>query len=200
MQPASPTRACARPTSAAASSTRSTARRTTSPRCCSRREAPVRPRALRLRPLRRRDRRRPRLDADRAGEGRPPAASGATRSSPTSQRGRSDDPICAAVVDTVLRWDIPLEHFEAFLHSMTMDLTVTEYADLRRPLRVRLRFGRRDRAADGADPRAARPRGLRPRTRPRRRVPARELRPRRRRGPRPRPGLPAARGPRAASA
>jgi phytoene synthase len=41
--------------------------------------------------------------------------------------GRSDDPVCAAVVDTVLRWDIPLEHFEAFLHSMRMDLTVTEY-------------------------------------------------------------------------
>ncbi|MET0740012.1 MAG: phytoene/squalene synthase family protein, partial [Candidatus Nanopelagicales bacterium] len=33
-----------------------------------------------------------------------------------------------AVVDTVQRWDIPLEHFEAFLQSMTMDLTVTEYA------------------------------------------------------------------------
>jgi len=43
-------------------------------------------------------------------------------------RGRSDDPVCAAVVDTVQRWDIPLEHFEAFLHSMTMDLTVTDYA------------------------------------------------------------------------
>lgn len=41
--------------------------------------------------------------------------------------GRSDDPVCAAVVDTVTRWDIPLAHFEAFLHSMTMDLTVTEY-------------------------------------------------------------------------
>jgi phytoene synthase len=27
----------------------------------------------------------------------------------------------------VLRWDIPLEYFTAFLHSMTMDLTVTEY-------------------------------------------------------------------------
>ena len=42
--------------------------------------------------------------------------------------GRSDDPVCAAVVDTVHRWNIPIEHFEAFLHSMTMDLTVTEYA------------------------------------------------------------------------
>lgn len=44
-------------------------------------------------------------------------------------RGHSDDPVCRAVVDTVTRWDIPREHFEAFLHSMTMDLTVTEYAD-----------------------------------------------------------------------
>jgi phytoene synthase len=41
--------------------------------------------------------------------------------------GRSKDPIGAAVVDTVRRWEIPLAHFEAFLHSMTMDLTVTEY-------------------------------------------------------------------------
>ena len=44
------------------------------------------------------------------------------------RRGRSDDPVCRAVVDTVQRWDIPLEHFEAFLNSMRMDLTVTEYA------------------------------------------------------------------------
>jgi 15-cis-phytoene synthase len=44
------------------------------------------------------------------------------------RRGRSDDPVCRAVVDTVQRWDIPVEHFEAFLHSMRMDLTVTEYA------------------------------------------------------------------------
>ena len=43
------------------------------------------------------------------------------------RRGRSEDPVCRAVVDTVLTWDIPLEHFEAFLHSMRMDLTVTEY-------------------------------------------------------------------------
>ncbi len=41
--------------------------------------------------------------------------------------GWSDDPICMAVVDTVLRWDIPRAHFDAFLHSMTMDLTVTQY-------------------------------------------------------------------------
>jgi 15-cis-phytoene synthase len=43
------------------------------------------------------------------------------------RRGRSTDPICAAVVDTVGRWNIPIEHFEAFLHSMAMDLIVTEY-------------------------------------------------------------------------
>jgi 15-cis-phytoene synthase len=43
------------------------------------------------------------------------------------RRGRSTDPICAAVVDTVRRWNIPIEHFEAFLHSMAMDLIVTEY-------------------------------------------------------------------------
>ena len=42
-------------------------------------------------------------------------------------RGWSDDPICRAVVDTVNRWEIPVAHFEAFLHSMAMDLTVTEY-------------------------------------------------------------------------
>ena len=43
------------------------------------------------------------------------------------RRGSSDDPVCRAVVDTVQRWEIPTEHFEAFLHSMRMDLTVTEY-------------------------------------------------------------------------
>jgi len=43
------------------------------------------------------------------------------------KNGGSEDPIARAVVDTVLRWNIPLEHFEAFLHSMRMDLTVTEY-------------------------------------------------------------------------
>jgi phytoene synthase len=42
--------------------------------------------------------------------------------------GESHDPVCRAVVDTVLRWDIPLEHFEAFLTSMAMDLEVTGYA------------------------------------------------------------------------
>ena len=42
-------------------------------------------------------------------------------------KGESSDPIGRAVVDTVQRWEIPAEHFEAFLHSMRMDLTVTEY-------------------------------------------------------------------------
>lgn len=41
--------------------------------------------------------------------------------------GVSSDPICKAVLDTVHRWNIPREHFEAFIHSMTMDLTVAEY-------------------------------------------------------------------------
>ena len=43
------------------------------------------------------------------------------------ERGWSDDPICRAVVDTMIRWHIPVAHFEAFLHSMAMDLTVTGY-------------------------------------------------------------------------
>jgi phytoene synthase len=42
--------------------------------------------------------------------------------------GGSDHPISRAVVDTVRRWQIPLELVEAFLSSMRMDLTVTEYA------------------------------------------------------------------------
>ncbi len=44
------------------------------------------------------------------------------------ERGRSHDPIGRALVDTVNTWEIPTEHFQAFLHSMRMDLTVTEYA------------------------------------------------------------------------
>jgi phytoene synthase len=35
--------------------------------------------------------------------------------------------VLPAVRDTITRWDIPLEHFDAFLRSMQMDLTVTEY-------------------------------------------------------------------------
>jgi len=40
---------------------------------------------------------------------------------------KSHDHIGAALVDTVTRFSIPISYFEAFLHSMTMDLTVTEY-------------------------------------------------------------------------
>ena len=41
--------------------------------------------------------------------------------------GISSDHIGRALVDTVKRFDIPISYFEAFLHSMTMDLTVSEY-------------------------------------------------------------------------
>lgn len=43
------------------------------------------------------------------------------------KRGHSADPVAAALVDTVNRWNIPIAHIEAFLKSMRMDLTVTEY-------------------------------------------------------------------------
>lgn len=42
-------------------------------------------------------------------------------------RGTSAHPICAATVDTVRRWDIPTEYFEAFIESMQMDLTIDHY-------------------------------------------------------------------------
>jgi phytoene synthase len=41
--------------------------------------------------------------------------------------GSSNDAIGRALIDTVQRFAIPHAHFEAFLHSMTMDLTVQEY-------------------------------------------------------------------------
>ena len=43
------------------------------------------------------------------------------------EAGGSEHEISRAVVDTVRRWDIPMAHVEAFLASMRMDLTVTEY-------------------------------------------------------------------------
>ena len=43
------------------------------------------------------------------------------------KKGTSQDHVGRALIDTVNRFDIPHEHFEAFLHSMTMDLTVQEY-------------------------------------------------------------------------
>ncbi len=43
-------------------------------------------------------------------------------------RRSSAEPIISAVIDTASRWQIPRAHFEAFFTSMSMDLTVTEYA------------------------------------------------------------------------
>ena len=43
------------------------------------------------------------------------------------RKGESKDHIGRALIDTVNRFAIPIEHFEAFLHSMTMDLSITEY-------------------------------------------------------------------------
>ena len=42
--------------------------------------------------------------------------------------GDSTDPIGRAAVHTARTWDIPAEHFEAFLTSMRMDITRTSYA------------------------------------------------------------------------
>lgn len=42
--------------------------------------------------------------------------------------GATDDPVLAALMDTVHRYDIPVEHFQDFMESMRMDLTVTDYA------------------------------------------------------------------------
>lgn len=41
--------------------------------------------------------------------------------------GRSSDHIGRALVDTVQTFNIPHQHFVDFLHSMEMDLTITEY-------------------------------------------------------------------------
>ena len=43
------------------------------------------------------------------------------------KNGISHDHIGRALVDTVKRFDIPVAHFEAFMRSMTMDLTVSKY-------------------------------------------------------------------------
>ena len=51
------------------------------------------------------------------------------------ERGDSQDPVSRAVIHTAREWGLPVEHFEAFLTSMRMDLTVTgypTYADLER--------------------------------------------------------------------
>ena len=43
------------------------------------------------------------------------------------KNGTSKDPIGRALVDTAKRFEIPHQHFVDFLHSMTMDLTISEY-------------------------------------------------------------------------
>lgn len=43
------------------------------------------------------------------------------------KNGVSKDPIGMALADTVQRFSIPIEYFESFLHSMTMDLSVSQY-------------------------------------------------------------------------
>ena len=43
------------------------------------------------------------------------------------ENGVSHDDIGRALVDTVNRFKIPIAHFQAFMRSMTMDLTVSEY-------------------------------------------------------------------------
>lgn len=44
------------------------------------------------------------------------------------ENSRSTDHIGRALVDTAQRWQIPTHYFAAFLESMAMDLTITEYA------------------------------------------------------------------------
>lgn len=43
------------------------------------------------------------------------------------EAGASEDKIGKALVDTVCRFKIPIDYFKAFLTSMEMDLTITEY-------------------------------------------------------------------------
>ena len=63
---------------------------------------------------------------------------------------------------TARAWGLPVEHFEAFLTSMRMDLTVTRLRDVCGSRAVHVRQRRRHRPADGADPRARRRRRLAP--------------------------------------
>jgi phytoene synthase len=44
--------------------------------------------------------------------------------------GSSDHPVIAALVDTITRYRIPLDHFSDFMRSMRMDLHVTDYPTL----------------------------------------------------------------------
>lgn len=42
-------------------------------------------------------------------------------------KGQSEDPILRALLYTINRFELDLSYFEAFLHSMEMDLSITEY-------------------------------------------------------------------------
>ena len=43
------------------------------------------------------------------------------------KKGKSQDAVGRALIDTVTRFDIPHEYFESFLRSMEMDLTIQEF-------------------------------------------------------------------------
>jgi phytoene synthase len=43
------------------------------------------------------------------------------------KNGTSEDKIGRALVDTVNRFNLPIDYFKSFLNSMAMDLTITEY-------------------------------------------------------------------------
>ncbi|CAA9279381.1 MAG: Phytoene synthase, partial [uncultured Corynebacteriales bacterium] len=160
------------------------------------RQAPVRARALRLRPVRRRDRRRPRLHADRRGEGR--LAAGLGRGLPGRRADRRvrapGEPGGGGHRAAVGHRGLAVRGLPG-LHADGPHRH--RLPDVRRPDDLRLGLGGGDRAADGAGAGAGgAARGRRAvRGRPRGGLPAVELPPGRRRGPAPRPGLPAGRGP-----
>jgi phytoene synthase len=67
--------------------------------------------------------------AERPDDSGPPVGAGAgdrfvAREQPLH---RADVSVLPAVIHTIRRWDLPADYFEAFLASMTMDLTVTGY-------------------------------------------------------------------------
>ena len=159
-------------------------------------EAAARARPLRLHPVHRRDRRPPRRCA--AGRARPRrCAAGAAASWRRWTAPAVDDPVLPAVLHTIAVFDLDPADFAAFLRSMEMDLTVTEYPTLRRPAGVHggsaAAIGTMMLPILGPDDLAA---AREPARQLGSGLPAHQLHPRRRRGPRPRPDLPAAQGPR----
>ena len=82
-----------------------------------------------VRPLRRRDRRRSWQHSHRRAARAVAADLGRSASWPTSTRVTVTMRSAARWSTRLLAGRFPREHFEAFLHSMAMDLTVTEYAD-----------------------------------------------------------------------